>query len=316
MKHPTLGIVLALLLIGLFELNANAQLISLESNFKISDVRKYEIVRIFNELENGVVINSRERLNQVTIRVADYEDGIYLLECIFHGFNLDIDELSALGSERTTIDIDLKVEIDMSEKGEVYGIRNWEYVSKVVYEKVDDLIYFLREESPSTPDYVSMVDLLEQFKETPEEFVYFLFAGDLSMIFSPLGYTFESRDTLPYQGIMENVLVGTPIRSDGYVLIDSLDYETGFFRFIDYEEIKQEDKEELVRLLIDEFQLGSNFQSVMSSMTIDIRNISHHTFDYYTGWPLSFVAERMENIGTLIDSRGRHQILRVIRKTE
>lgn len=241
-------------------------------NFKVSKIKqqwkKDELTKDENQqyIANFTVIDSTE--TSYTVKWS-YENNLE------NSFKIPQKLLDKFEKYKLT-----EIEYKTSEVGDFIEILNWQKVSDIMLNMIDDVVEVLSEDDESKKS--ALKDAMIPFKTiySSKEGIENIVLKELKYFHFPMGVEFDISEPLLYEDELPNMFGGNPIKADGKIYFDNVDFEEGFC--ILYQELTL-NPNDTMQLLKDFFiQSKIDGEALEKALkTAEIKINDKNTYEYY-----------------------------------
>jgi hypothetical protein len=186
-----------------------------------------------------------------------------------------------------------EVKYKTSETGEFLEILNWEEVRDLLNDMIDDIVLVLGERDKkakkSLEKVMTPIKTLYSTKQGIEQLV----IKELQYFHFPLGYEFNTKETLNYKDELPNMFGGKPIKADASISFNSIDTDNDFCVFSQELNMDPNDSLEMLKLVLKKLGIkDKKLKEALKTSKFEIIDRNTYEYYYYPGLPHKIETER------------------------
>lgn len=267
-------------------------------NFKITKIKqKYKKEKLIKETKNEYI---------TSFTVIDSTANSYTISWKYENdlgntFKLPKKLINKFSKYKFT-----EIKYKTSEVGEFKEIINWEEVSEIMLQMIDDIALVLAKDNDKLKKTLN--NTLGAFKKiySSKQGIEQIVLKELQYFHFPLGYEFETNKALEYEDELPNMFGGKPIKAKGKLQFESIDKKEGFCILKQNLDVNQEDTKKLLKIVFK--KLGLNNKKIEKALkTASIKITDRNIYEYYydPGVPHKIETIR-ETLINMINEKGRN----------
>ncbi|MFB6319640.1 hypothetical protein [Saccharicrinis sp. FJH54] len=263
--------------------------VSFVSYWSNGDSFDFEIVKIKTQWKADALAKSDTSRYIANFKVVDSTDTSYTIKWSFRTnlkstYQLPDETVSHLSKYEIT-----EVLYQTSELGDFIGIVNWNEIGEKTRSMLTDIFLALGYSDEETLQSIGPIISLYSTKEGVETYIF----PELRYLHFPFGAAYSARDTIEYEENYPNLLGGDPIRGEGKLFFESVDFENDHCVLWQQVRLNPDDTKMMISQLLKQMGMSDKeFNKEMKKAEYDI--ISNNRFEYfnYPGIPLDINAKR------------------------
>lgn len=296
MKKTTLLICLFLTQISLFS-QTDSTKVSFVAYWSVGDIYEYKVSKIKQQYKEGKLIKDNKNEYTALFKVLDSTDTSYTISWKYEndlGNNFKIpDNLLEKFSKYKFTEIKYKT----SEVGEFQEILNWKEVSNLLNNMIDDIVNVLGEEDKDVKKVLKKTFKAFKTLYSSRQGIEQLVLKELQYFHFPLGYEFNTKETLTYEEELPNMFGGDPIKGNAKVYFESVDIEDDFCVFKQELDLDPMSSLKMLKLVFNKLGIKDNkFKEALKTSKIEIKDKNTYEYYYYPGLPHRIETERISII--------------------
>lgn len=272
------------------------------------DVRDFQITKEEKRLKGDEVIKDISTTYSARFEVIDSTETSYTIQYDFKnqafGANQIPDEFMPVLEKYKF----LKIKYKTDELGAFVELLNWQEIANLMTELFEETSTMIG------PDSVDISKAIEPFVKifSTREAIEIVLLKELQYIHWPFGLEYNIYDTIHYEEYLPNLFGGDPIRADGTLTFDSVNFETSYCRFTNQLVMNPVEAKAMVVNLLDQMLENMTFQTeekkskkvkemedAFSKMSMNITDKNVFEYDYFPGWPRRINIQRATVIETV-----------------
>lgn len=173
-----------------------------------------------------------------------------------------------------------EIEYKTSEVGDFIEILNWQQLSELMSNMIDDIVEVLSEDDENKKS--TLKDAMFPLKSvySSKEGIENIVLKELKYFHFPMGVEFDISEPLLYEDEIPNMFGGNPIKADGKIYFDNVDYEEGFCILYQELSLNPNDTMQLLKDFFIQSKLdGEAMEKAMKTAEIKIND--KNTYEYY-----------------------------------
>ena len=283
----------------------NDSTVAFVAYWEVGDTRFFKITKSKKKSVSGQKDELEEQSYIARLSVIDATDTTYTLTYKFENPLIKAVPILKEAADFFTDYEEFSIVYQTDEYGDFMGIVNWQEISDMIKEFMEDAVIKL--DDGETDVKAIMSPILEVF--TSKDGIESLVAKELNLIHTPFGAEYNEADTLEYEDLLPNLFGGDPIPTMGIMYFDSVNYQTNYASFVNSSEINSSAAKKMVTDMMEAMveKAGSiseeeridrmrEIEKVYSDMVMEIRDYNVFEYWYYPGWPKRIKADRIVNV--------------------
>jgi hypothetical protein len=271
--------------------------VSFIAYWSVGDIYEYKVSKIKQQIKEGKLVKDNKREYTALFEVLDSTDTSYTISWKYENdlgndFKIPEQLLEKFSKYKFT-----EVKYKTSEVGEFIEILNWKEVSDILSNMIDDIVEVLGEEDKEIKKVLEKtlktVKNLYSTKQGIEQLV----LKELQYFHFPLGYEFNTQETLTYVDELPNMFGGKPIKADTKVFFESVDIEDGFCIFKQELDIDPKDALNMIKVVFKKLGVSDDkFEDALKTSKFEITDRNIYEYYYNPGLPHRIETERVSII--------------------
>lgn len=205
--------------------------VSFVAYWSLGDAYEYKVLKIKKQYKEGKLVKNRKSEYTALFQVIDSTKTSYTISWKYENdlgntYNISEELLDKFSKYKFT-----EIKYKTSETGEFLEILNWEKVRDLLNDMIDDIVLVLGERDKtakkSLEKVMTPIKTLYSTKQGIEQLV----IKELQYFHFPLGYEFNTKETLNYKDELPNMFGGKPIKADASISFNSIDIDNDFCVF-------------------------------------------------------------------------------------
>ena len=281
LKMKSKLLLLSLLLTSLFSF---AQIDSTKVQFvaywSIGDSYDFKVTKVKQQWKAGKQTKDEENSYTVNFKVVDSTATSYTIDWTFQNELLDNYKLPEKIAEKIEEYRFLKVQYKTSEVGDFLEIINWKEIGQKM-NKMFDLIINADSKTDKKKKEEIKVNM-QQFKEmySSKEGVEQLILKEIQYFHMPLGREYETAEPVYYEEDIPNIFGGDPIKANGKLYFEAIDYEENFCILKNEMTLDPEDTKKTLTAVFKKMNLNDKEMSkALETAVFKIED--NNTYEYY-----------------------------------
>ncbi|WP_405562209.1 hypothetical protein [Polaribacter sp. Asnod6-C07] len=282
--------------------------VSFVAYWSLGDMYEYKVSKIQQQTKEGKLVKDRKSEYTALFEVIDSTETSYTISWKYEndlGNNYNIPEELLEKFEKYEF---TEVKYKTSETGEFLEILNWQEVSTLLSAMIDDVVIVLGAEDKEMEKVLekSMKPIKAMY--ATQQGIEKLVIKELQYFHFPMGYEFNTNETLTYVDQLPNMFGGNPIKADAKVFFDSVDVDDDFCVFKQELDLDPKDSLELLKLVFKKLGItDEKFEEALKTSKFEIKDRNTYEYYYYPGLPHRIETERTSLIdinnekGTRVD---------------
>jgi hypothetical protein len=173
-----------------------------------------------------------------------------------------------------------EIEYKTSELGEFIEILNWQQVSEIMMNMIDDIVEVLSEDDENKKE--TLTNAMNPLKSvySSKEGIESIVLKELQYFHFPMGVEFDTTEPLFYEDELPNFFGGNPIKADAKLYFDKVDFEEGFCVLHQEMTLNPDDTITMLKDFFTQAKLnGDEMEKAMKTAEIKIND--KNTYEYY-----------------------------------
>lgn len=275
------------------------------------DSYDFKITKINKQWEEEKISNQDSTTYFANFTVIDSTANEYKInwkyKANFTNLPLQIGEL--LNNNNIILDFKYKT----NELGEFLEVENWEEISDLMEAKFNLAMTTQLMKNPKM-DTAKFQNAIQPFMNvfTSKEGIEMFILKELQYFHFPLGVEFNPKESLIYEEEFSNLLNGDPLRGNGKISFEAVDYENSFCIFNQNVKINSEDAKEMIIQLFDQMGVKKGeFMDKFKSSKFDITDNNYFEYFYSPGIPYYIETSRSAELDIGEIKNKRIEIIRI-----
>jgi len=284
---------------------ADSTSVSFVSYWSIGDSYDFKITKINQEWKNDEMVKDQTNSYVANFTVIDSTDTSYTIKWSYENqlqnFSQLPEELVKNFSKNQVTEIIYKT----SEVGDFVEVVNWKEISNQMNQMIDEVVDFVTKNDKSLR--ISVAQTMQTFRKiySSKEGIEGFILKELQYFHFPMGLEFETTEPFVYEDELPNMLGGNPIKADGKMYFESVDFEEGFCIFKQELNLNEADTKAMLKLVYTQMQMDkAEIDRIMESTKFIINDINHFEYYFYPGIPHKIETSR-ETIFNLKEIQGK-----------
>lgn len=254
--------------------------VSFISYWSIGDSYDFKVSKIKQKWKNDELTKDENQQYIANFTVIDSTESSYTIKWSYennleNNFKIPQKLIDKFEKYKLT-----EIEYKTSEVGDFIEILNWQQVCELMLNMVDDVVEVLSEDDETKKK--ALKDAMTPFKTvySSKEGIENIVLKELMYFHFPMGVEFDISEPILYEDELPNMFGGNPIKADGKIYFDNVDFEEGFC--IMYQELTL-NPNDTMQLLKDFFIQSKIDGDAMKKAlkTAEIKINDKNTYEYY-----------------------------------
>lgn len=284
---------------------ADSTSVSFVSYWSIGDSYDFKITKINQEWKNDEMVKDQTNSYIANFTVIDSTETSYTIKWSYENqlqnFSQLPEELVKNFSKNQVTEIIYKT----SEVGDFVEVVNWKEISNQMNKMIDEVVDFVTKNDKSLK--ISVAQTMQTFRKiySSKEGIEGFILKELQYFHFPMGLEFETSEPIVYEDELPNMLGGNPIKADGKMYFESVDFEEGFCIFKQELNLNEADTKAMLKLVYTQMQMDkAEIDRIMESSKFIVNDINHFEYYFYPGIPHKIETSR-ETIFNLKEIQGK-----------
>jgi hypothetical protein len=285
--------------------------VSFVAYWSLGDAYEYKISKIKKQFKEGKLVKDRKSEYTALFQVIDSTETSYTINWKYendlgNNYNIPAELIEKFSKYKFT-----EVKYKTSETGEFLEILNWKEVSELLTNMIGDIVSVLGEENKEVKNVLEKT--MKPFKKlyTTKQGIEQLVIKELQYFHFPLGYEFNTKETLTYVDELPNMFGGNPIKANATVFFESVDINEDFCVFKQELNMDSNDSLEMLKLIFKKLGIKDNkLKKALKTSKFEIKDRNTYEYYFYPGLPHKIETERTSIIN--IDSEKGKRIDKTI----
>lgn len=279
--------------------------VSFVAYWSVGDTYEYKVSKIKQQYKEGKLTKDNKNEYTALFEVLDSTDTSYTISWKYEndlGNNFKIPEelLDKFSKYKFT-----KIKYKTSEVGEFQEILNWKEVSDILNNMIDDIVTVLGEKDEKVKKVLEKTFKAIKSLYSTKQGIEQLVLKELQYFHFPLGYEFNTQETLTYIDELPNMFGGKPLKADTKVYFESVDEEDGFCVFKQELDINSKDAIEMLKQVFKKLGITDDkFEKALKTSKFEIKDRNVYEYYYNPGVPHKIETERVSIIN-INNEKGR-----------
>jgi hypothetical protein len=173
-----------------------------------------------------------------------------------------------------------EIEYKTSELGEFIEILNWQQVSEIMMNMIDDIVEVLSEDDENKKE--TLTNAMNPLKSvySSKEGIESIVLKELQYFHFPMGVEFDTTKPLFYEDELPNFFGGNPIKADAKLYFDKVDFEEGFCVLHQEMTLNPDDTITMLKDFFTQAKLNED-EMEKAMKTAEIKINDKNTYEYY-----------------------------------
>lgn len=179
-----------------------------------------------------------------------------------------------------------KIIYETNELGEFIQILNWQQLSSVMKELLDEMEKSLAIKTPEKAKQLkqAMAPLIQIYSS--KEGIEQIAMKELQYFHFPFGVEYDITTPIEYEQELPSMIGGNPIIGNAVLTFEEVDFENAYCVLKEEVFLNPEETKRQTTKLLDKMELNdSQVTEVMENAVFDIRDLSYYQYFYYPGVP-------------------------------
>ncbi|MBK8703961.1 MAG: hypothetical protein IPN33_10270 [Saprospiraceae bacterium] len=257
------------------------------SYWNIGDAYDFKITKIKQKWDKDSLVKNDTTSYIANFSVVDSTHNSYTIKWLFKTNLSELKLPEELTPSLAKYDI-TEVIYKTSEVGEFLGIENWEAISDMMTGLFSDITTHLSDGKSANEKAfkTAMAPILSvyQSKEGIEQLVF----KELQYFHLPFGVEFSTTEPFVYEEKLPNMFGGDPIRADGKIYVENVDFDNNYCTLIQELKLNPSDTKKMVDALLKQMKvMDKDMKQVSKNAKIEISDHNRYEYYYYPGIPIN-----------------------------
>ncbi|APZ44798.1 hypothetical protein BW723_00165 [Polaribacter reichenbachii] len=271
--------------------------VSFVAYWSLGDLYEYKVSKIQQQTKEGKLVKDRKSEYTALFEVIDSTATSYTISWKYendlgNNYNIPQELLEKFEKYKFT-----EVKYKTSETGEFLEILNWKEISNVMSSMIDEIVNVLGKDNEDIKN--KLATSMQAFKNlySTQQGVEQLVIKELQYFHFPMGYEFNTNETLIYKDQLPNMFGGNPIKADGKVYFESVEADDDFCVFKQELDLDPKDSLELLKSVLKKLGITDDkFEEALKTSKFEIKDRNTYEYYYYPGLPHRIETERISLI--------------------